>query len=86
MTSLPGISAIGRQTEFDLEHPAHVELSLYDLSGNLVQVLINDWEKQGHYTIRFNGQDNADFRQTGAFLACLKINGKIIQSIKITRI
>ncbi|MFZ4521730.1 MAG: FG-GAP repeat domain-containing protein [Bacteroidales bacterium] len=71
--------------EFDLEHSEQVELSIYDIRGNFVQVLINDMKKEGHYSISFSGYHHAGIQEIGTFLACLKINGKICQSIKITR-
>jgi hypothetical protein len=71
--------------EFDLEHPALVELSIYDIRGKFIQLVTHDKRNQGHYSIHFNGFEHPALQQTGIFLACLKINGKICQSIKITR-
>lgn len=48
-----------RQTtiEYDLPHPAHVNLSIYDVGGRLVKAVIDRREPAGRYAAVWSGRD-----------------------------
>jgi len=43
---------------YRLKERGHVRLSIYDLKGELVRVLVNEWQERGYYEVIF--QPNAD--------------------------
>jgi hypothetical protein len=43
---------------YRLKERGHVRLSIYDLKGELVRVLVNEWQERGYYEVVF--QPNAD--------------------------
>ncbi len=70
--------------EFDLESPAPVELSLYDLRGKFVVCLINQTVNPGHHSIKWESPDTAPEKTAShTFIACLKVNGQIRQTTKL---
>jgi hypothetical protein len=44
---------------YRLKERGHVRLSIYDLKGELVRVLVNEWQEKGYYEVVFqpNGED-----------------------------
>ena len=44
---------------YRLQEAGHVRLSIYDLKGELVRVLVNEWQERGYYEVVFqpNGED-----------------------------
>jgi len=44
---------------YRLKEAGHVRLSIYDLKGELVRVLVNEWQEKGYYEVVFqpNGED-----------------------------
>jgi hypothetical protein len=44
---------------YRLKEAGHVRLSIYDLKGELVRVLVNEWQERGYYEVVFepNGED-----------------------------
>ena len=44
---------------YQLSENSHVTLKVYDILGNLVQSLVSENQKQGEYSVRFNGSNLA---------------------------
>jgi hypothetical protein len=44
---------------YRLKERGHVRLSIYDLKGELVRILVNEWQERGYYEVVFqpNGED-----------------------------
>ena len=72
--------------QFYLNESSLVELFVLDLQGKFVICIINQKLKGGSHTIKWRGLDNGNQPcKPGAFIAYLKVNGKICQSIKIIK-
>ncbi|MCX6233831.1 MAG: VCBS repeat-containing protein [Bacteroidetes bacterium] len=72
--------------EFEIKQTAQVELSVYDIQGKIIHCLIHEKLKGGQYSTQWRGLDKTDkLCKSGAIFACLKINGKIDQVIKIIK-
>jgi hypothetical protein len=44
---------------FDLPKASEVELTIYDLRGHLVRVLLQQWRPAGHYKVEWDGKGNS---------------------------
>lgn len=44
---------------FKISEPTHVTLTIYDLLGREVRTLVNERRSTGHYSVAWNGRDNA---------------------------
>jgi len=68
---------------FSLAQPVNVELSIYNIRGQLVKTLINDWQETGVHTIEWNGADNAAQRvSSGVYFYKLQA-GSIVETKKM---
>ncbi len=56
---------------FELERPSHVQLTIYDLLGREVAVLLNETRNAGVHSAKFNASGLA----SGAYLAVLGVDG-----------
>ncbi|MCB2222016.1 MAG: T9SS type A sorting domain-containing protein [Bacteroidetes bacterium] len=65
---------------YSLEHESHVSLVILDLSGRLVQTLVNENQQQGEQNILFNGSQ----LKPGIYFCTLKTNERI-QTQKIIK-
>jgi len=65
---------------FEIWQNAFVELIIYNLQGELIKEIINQPVQKGKHTIIWNSNNKA-----GVYMACLKINGKIMQTKKIMK-
>jgi hypothetical protein len=55
-----------------------VELSIYDLSGQKVEMLMNGWRPAGDYFVRWNGRDQrGDALASGVYLYRLRAGGQV---------
>ncbi|OPX34054.1 hypothetical protein B1H10_04495 [candidate division KSB1 bacterium 4484_188] len=45
--------------EYTLPKSIWIKLNIYDLSGKLIKVLVNDNKQAGHHTARWNGKDDS---------------------------
>jgi len=71
---------------FSLKETSIAELSVFDLNGKFITCLINQKMEGGTHLIKWRGLDNGNQPcKPGAFIAYLKVNGKICQSIKIIK-
>jgi hypothetical protein len=72
--------------QFYLKETESVELSVFNLHGKFITCLINQQLKGGSYTIKWRGLDNGHQPcKPGAFIAYLKVNGKICHAIKVVK-
>ncbi len=49
----------GTEIEYSLLKPSNVKLSIYDISGKLIQTLVNEFETTGTYKVQFDGTNFA---------------------------
>ncbi len=85
--------------EYEIKENAYVELSVFNLSGELIEILINKQQKAclpqngqnngrqgGTHLIKWSGLDkNKQSCKPGSYIAYLKVNGKVLQSIKLIK-
>lgn len=72
--------------EFEINQTAQVELSLYNLQGKFIQCLTHEKLKGDQYLIQWSGLDKAGQPcKPGAYIAYLKVNGKIRQTTKLIK-
>jgi hypothetical protein len=73
--------------EYNISEPAHVELTIYNLQGELIAILISEKMERGKYSIAWagNDQNNRPFKP-GIYFANLKSNGKIQSILKIIKV
>jgi hypothetical protein len=72
--------------KFNLKETALVDLSVLDLQGKFVTCLINQKLEGGSHSIKWRGLDNGcQPCKPGAFIAYLKVNGKICHAIKVIK-
>ena len=71
---------------FNLKETALVDLSVFDLQGKIITCLINQKLEGGSHSIKWRGLDNGGQPcKPGAFIAYLKVNGKICHAIKVIK-
>jgi hypothetical protein len=71
---------------FDLRETSQTELSVFDLQGNFVNCIINQTQTGGSHSIKWHGLDKFSRPcKPGAYIAYLKVNGKIYRTIKIIK-
>lgn len=71
---------------FNLKETAWVELSVFDIQGKFVVCLTNRKLEGGSQIIKWRGLDyGGQPCKPGAFLAYLKVNGKICHAIKVIK-
>ena len=62
---------------FQLQHGSKVDLSIYDLKGNLIKQIINDFKKSGNYKINWNATNqHGQEISSGVYLYRLSIDSK----------
>lgn len=72
--------------QYKLQDEAKVEISIHDLHGNRIATLVNKMYEQGNHTINWTGtNDVSQAVAPGLYIAYLKINGTIQQSVKIIK-
>jgi len=72
--------------EFNISENEIAELSVCDLQGRLITSLTNKDQKGGHYTIKWDGLDtHGNPCKPGTYYACLKADGKILQTVKLIK-
>ncbi len=71
---------------FSLKETSIAELSVFDLHGKFITCLNNQKLEGGSHFIKWRGLDNGGKPcKPGAYIAYLKVNGKICQSIKLIK-
>jgi hypothetical protein len=64
---------------YSLPTQSSVSLSIYDVTGRLIKVLVSDTKPIGEHSVTWNGQDNQGNRvKNGIYFCSLKTNGKTV--------
>jgi len=72
--------------KFILKETSFAEISVFDLQGRFITCLINQKLEGGTHFIKWRGLDNGGNPcKPGTYIAYLKVNGKICQSIKVIK-
>jgi hypothetical protein len=72
--------------KINIEKISFVELSVFDLSGKKVKNLINNTREGGSVIIKWCGLDNGGNPcKPGPYLLSLKVNGNVLQTIKLIK-
>ncbi len=72
--------------EFTIEQTSFIEISVYNLRGELVKSLTNKTLKGGIHSIKWGGLNNASQAyKPGLYIAAIKINGALQQTIKVLK-
>jgi hypothetical protein len=66
---------------YHLPHAAHVDLSVYNISGQCVQKLVDAWQAGGTYSVQWNGLSDGMTAASGVYTARLLTEGN--QGIQI---
>jgi hypothetical protein len=73
--------------EFEIPQTAPVFLSVYDLQGRFIRCIIDEKRQKGKYSVTWNGYDKVgDPCKPGTFIAYLKIDGLIRQTVKFIKL
>lgn len=72
--------------EFYLNEKSKIEISIYNLSCNLIITLISEKMKGGNHLIKWNGHNlNNELCKSGTYLVFFKKNGELLESIKLIK-
>jgi len=72
---------------FNLIKPAEAEIIIYNVKGQRIKTLLNNFINRGKYKLTWNGTNNEGKKvSSGLYFIILKNNNKIIQTKKITLI
>jgi hypothetical protein len=85
-TIYPNPFNVNTSIEFEIPEPAKVEMLIYNLIGQQVDILVNDTLQVGYYKSTWNGKDkNGNEVDSGIYFCVLKakslFDGKIHQEI-----
>ena len=63
------------QIEYSIAKDSHVDLSIYNVAGQRVRTLVNDFKKAHHYKVLWDGRSNSnDVVSSGVYFYVLKTN------------
>jgi hypothetical protein len=65
---------------YELPVSAHVILEIYDLNGRMLNLLVNETQAAGKYTIQWNGNDRSGHMVTDGVYICRMIAGEVTGS------
>ncbi|UCF05882.1 MAG: choice-of-anchor D domain-containing protein [bacterium] len=68
---------------FGLREPSVVSLRIYDASGRLVRVLVDEFHKAGHYEADWNGRDNTGRRVASGIYFYRLATGDFVRTKKM---
>ena len=72
--------------EYTIKETALAELSVYDFQGRIITCLTKNAKKGGNYKIKWDGLDNGGKPcKPGPYLLTLKVNGNVLQTIKLIK-
>ena len=66
--------------KYRLSENAHVDLSIFDLTGKKIVTLVNQSKQEGTYELVWNAENLSN----GIYIASLSSNGRIIQTMKVS--
>ena len=70
--------------QFAISQISQTKLSIYDLNGRLVNILVDDMLNPGHYISVWSGVDRKGYQvSSGIYLSVLEAQGREIQTRKI---
>ena len=63
---------------YKVEHPSHVVLSVYDITGRQVETLVDRYQSVGTYQVRWNAEGSMGRRlASGVYIARLQVDGRV---------
>ena len=65
---------------YELPLSAHVILEIYDLNGRMLNLLVNETQPAGKYTIQWNGNDRSGHMVPNGVYICRMIAGEFTGS------
>ena len=84
LINYPNPFKTGTTFEFTINETTHIELSVFNLQGQLVKSLTNKTMKGGKHQIKWGGLNNAGQAcKPGPYIAYLKVDGSFTGAIKI---
>ena len=70
---------------YQLPEPSDVNLTIYDLLGQEVKVLVSEMQPEGWYRVRWDGRDEAGrLVSSGVYLYRLSVEEEFLQTKKMT--
>ena len=70
--------------QFEISELTQAMLSIYDINGRLVNILVDDMLNPGHYTSVWSGVDRNGYQvSSGIYLSVLEAKGREIQTRKL---
>ncbi|MBN1250720.1 MAG: metallophosphoesterase [Bacteroidales bacterium] len=67
--------------EYQIQQKANVNISLFDMTGKLIKVLVNDNKNPGKYIVKWNATNSDKIKvENGIYIYKYKLNGKQISS------
>ena len=70
--------------QYEISEFTQATLSLYDINGRLVKMLVDDMLAPGYYTAVWNGTEGSGYQvSSGIYIAVLKTAGRDIQTRKL---
>lgn len=69
--------------QYDLPKSTKVNISIYNMLGQTVKVLVNNFRQAGSYNVRWDGKDEIGRSLTSGIYICRMQAGDFIQSIKL---
>jgi len=72
--------------KYQLASPANVTLTVYNLLGEEIRTLVNEYQVSGNYTVQWNGKDfNGLNVPSGIYLYKVQMNGKNVNFTDVKR-
>jgi flagellar hook assembly protein FlgD len=62
--------------KYSIPEAGNVSIKVYDILGNLVKTVVNDYQQAGSYNVSWNGENaNGNKAATGTYIARIQVNG-----------
>ena len=69
--------------DYSLAKAGHVDLTVYNATGQKIATLVDDRQSSGHYSITWNGRDDRGAEMTSGVYFCRMVAGGATKSIKM---
>jgi hypothetical protein len=66
----PNPFSVSTQIAYEVFIPANVIINIYNIQGNKVKTLVNDWKPTGKYTISWNGENDLGITVSKGMYLC----------------
>ncbi|RMD89189.1 MAG: T9SS C-terminal target domain-containing protein [Calditrichaeota bacterium] len=65
--------------EYELARPGHVRLTIYNLLGQRIQTLVNEWQPAGKYRVKWDGRGERGAKNvaSGVYVMELQVGERI---------